>query len=136
MTVSRRSGGASPPSRLFHTAGRPRLAIGCIIKGGGGVEDVDISTGTVLVAHDVEADAASVRFRDINQHHTGFPDGVLGGRYIHYDIRGRIRAFEFVAVSKGVNLEDFPEPEAALAVKVMLRGGFIIRYDLPREQRD
>ena len=46
------------------------------------------------------------------------------------------RAFEFVAVSKGVNLEDFPEPEAALAVKVMLRGGFIIRYDLPREQRD
>ncbi len=97
--------------------------------------DVDISTDTVLVAHDVEADAASVRFRDVRQHHTGFPDGVLGGRYIHYDLKGRIRAFEFVAVSRGVNLEDFPEPEAELAVEVLLRDGFIIRYELPRGRR-
>ena len=121
-------------SRHFTRRGRPRLAGGCIIRGGG-AEDVDISTDAVLVAHDVEADAASVRFRDVHQHHTGFPDGVLGGRYIHYDIKGRIRAFEFVAVSKGVNLEDFPEPEAALAVKVLLRDGFVIRYELPRGRR-
>ena len=43
-----------------------------------------------------------------------FPMACWGGRYIHYDLKGRIRAFEFVAVSRGVNLEDFPEPEAAL----------------------
>ncbi len=102
------------------------------------MEDVDISTDSVLVAHDVEADAASVRFRDINQHHTGFPDGVLGGRYIHYDVKGCIRAFEFVAVSRGVNLQDFPEPEASVAVAALLLEGLIIQYDqydLPRRQR-
>ncbi|MAG34814.1 MAG: hypothetical protein CL878_00970 [Dehalococcoidia bacterium] len=94
-----------------------------------------ISFDSIHIVHDVEADAASVQLRDASQHHTGFPDGVLGGRYIHYDAKGRIRAFEFVAVSKGVNLQDFPEPEASAAAAALLREGFIIRYELPRRAR-
>ena len=92
---------------------------------------MNIAPDSIRLLHDVDADAVSVQLRDVNQHHTGFPDGVLGGRYIHYDADGNIRAFEFMAVSKGINLQDFPEPEALLAADALLRDRFVIQYDVP-----
>ena len=79
-------------SAMEEGAGGVRPAISPGLVGQGWPEAVSLEVGvrrtwisqpiTVLVAHDVEADAASVRFRDVHQHHTGFSRWCTG-RPVH-----------------------------------------------------
>ena len=92
---------------------------------------MDLPPEAVRVAYDEEADAVYVQVRPTKQSHTQFPDGILGGRYIHCDASGRIRGFEFVAVSRGTNLFGLPEPEASMATAALRQAGLAVHYELP-----